>query len=154
MRVIILSDGRSVICFRSGISEELQLNGLEGWKCFRLFTAHMYYFFEITGESPDSFLEVVRNVSAFQRRANHARHILSQENWALLFMIWLRCYPTCHMLSALFNISLTTVNEEISFLIEPFHTYFSFVSWPTINEWRQMLRVWPKLPSAVASGCY
>jgi hypothetical protein len=53
-----------------------------GRDVFRLFSAHMYSFVEITRESPGSFLEIVRNVSAFQRRANHARHILSQENWA------------------------------------------------------------------------
>ena len=40
---------------------------------FRLFSAHMYSFLEITGEIPDSFLEIVRSVSEFQRRANHAR---------------------------------------------------------------------------------
>jgi hypothetical protein len=126
---------------------ELQSPCLGGVEMFLDCSLHtvMYSFFEITGESPDSFLEIVRNVFAFQRRANHVRCILGRSrSWSS----WDAILCSIIMLSALFNISLTTVNEEISSLIEPFHT---FVSWPTINEWRQILRAWSKLSSAVGA---
>lgn len=67
----------------------------------------------------------------------------------LLFLIWLRCYSTYHMLSSLFNISVTTVKEELSYLIELYHVYcFQFVSWPPINKWGQMLIVWKNCHSS------
>uniref|UniRef100_A0A8W8LMU9 DDE Tnp4 domain-containing protein n=1 Tax=Magallana gigas TaxID=29159 RepID=A0A8W8LMU9_MAGGI len=140
-----LLDARHRLC----ASEPVLWSGRD---VFKLFCTHVYSFYEITGESPDSFVDIVRNVFEFQGDAIPARHLLTPNNRALLFLIWLRCYPTYHMLSSLFNISVTTVKEELSSLIELFHVYcYQFVSWPTVNEWRQMLNVWQKLPSAVGA---
>jgi hypothetical protein len=123
-----------------------------GRDVFELFSAHAYSFFEITGESPDSFNDIVRHVFQLQGGRAQVRRRLSPNNRALLFLIWLRCYPTYHMLSSLFNISVTTIKEELTSLIELFHAYCStFINWPTIAEWREMLHVWSKLPSAVGA---
>lgn len=140
-----LLDARHRLC----ASEPVLWSGRD---VFKLFCTHVYSFYEITGESPDSFVDIVRNVLEFQGDAIPARHLLTPNNRALLFLIWLRCYPTYHMLSSLFNISVTTVKEELSSLIELFHVYcYQFVSWPNVNDWRQMLNVWQKLPSAVGA---
>lgn len=57
-----------------------------------------------------------------------------------------------YAISSLFNISVITVKEELSSLIELFHVNcYQFVSWPIIKEWRQILNVWQKLPSAVCA---
>lgn len=75
------------------------------------------------------------HVTCMKRKdAIPARHLLTPR--ALLFLIWLRCYPLYHILiSYLFIISMITVKEELSSLIELFHVNcYQFISWPTINE--------------------
>lgn len=52
---------------------------------FQLFCTHMYSFYETTGESIDSFVDIVRNVFEFQGDAIPAHHLLAPNNRALLF---------------------------------------------------------------------
>lgn len=73
---------------------------------------YMYSFYEITCKIPDSYVDIVRDLFEFQSDAIPARHLITSNNRALLFLIWLRCYSTYHMLTSLFKISVTTVKEE------------------------------------------
>jgi hypothetical protein len=49
----------------------------------------------------------------------------------MLFMLWMRSYPSCHILSLHFDVSVTTVHDEINWCIpimwEQFH---ALVQWP------------------------
>lgn len=81
----------------------------------------MYSYYEITDEIPDSFVDIVRNV--FQREAIPARHMPTPNNRTLLFLIWLRCYPSYHMLSSIFKISVTTVKVDAARLRPPSHRF-------------------------------
>lgn len=83
------------------------------------FFVHTCIHFFKTPLSPDAFLDIFCNVFAFQRGTN----LLTPNNQALLFMIWLRCYSTCHIFFSLFNISVTTVKQELTSFIELFHVY-------------------------------
>lgn len=51
---------------------------------------YMYSFYEITGKIPDSFVDIVRDLFEFQSDAIPARHLIT----------------------SLFQISVTTVKEE------------------------------------------
>jgi hypothetical protein len=54
----------------------------------------------------------------------------------MLFMLWMRSYPSYHLLSLLFDVSVTTVHDEINWCIpimwEQFH---ALVQWPSLDEY-------------------
>lgn len=58
-----------------------------GRNVFKLFCTHVYYFYEITGESPDSFVDIVRNVFEFHGDAIPTRHLLTPNNRALFDLV-------------------------------------------------------------------
>ena len=67
-------------------------------------------------------------------------------------MIWLRSYPTYHFLSAMFNISISTVKDEIRLLIPLFYLKLrNFIVWPSVDEWKSMAYTWEKIPAAVGA---
>lgn len=79
------------------------------------------------------------------------RHKLSVRNQALLFVIWLRTYPRFHMLSCIFNISVSSVKNEIKGMFGPFEQKVScFLKWPTVQQWRSKRGYWGKIPCVVA----
>lgn len=101
------------------------------------------YFMYHLAKVPNSFVDIVRNDFESQIDAITARHLFTQNNRALLFLIWLRCYSTYYVLSSLFNIRVTTVKEEMfgnsAIILEPnqcslknINTYtLSFLFWPS-----------------------
>lgn len=68
-------------------------------------------------------------------------HRISPRNRVMFFMLWLRSYPSYNLLSLLFDISVTTVHDELNWFIpvmwEKFHT---LVQWPTLAEWTEKNR--------------
>lgn len=101
------------------------------------------HFMKQLAKVPNSFVDIVRNDFESQIDAITARHLFTQNNRALLFLIWLRFYPTYYMLSSLFNIRVTTVKEEMfgnsAIILKPnqcslknINTYtLSFLCWPS-----------------------
>ena len=127
---------------------ENAVNIWEGRDVF--FNFHPYSFFEVTDETPDTLMSVVR---MFQdRHSTPYEHKLSLRNRVLLFFLWLRSYPSYHMLALMFDAyTTTTIKNEISSLIPVFHDSFAeLVQWPRLAECRQM-RYWPFLPNAVGA---
>jgi len=56
------------------------------------------------------------------------------------------------MLSALFDISVSTVKEEIHSCIPVFREkYRQYVRWPSLEEWTNFQGRWQKLPFAVGA---
>ena len=49
-----------------------------------------YAFYQITGKTPETFIELLSFISLQSNR----EHMLSQRNRLLMFIIWLRMYPT------------------------------------------------------------
>ena len=109
---------------------------------------HRYQFFQLTSETPETFLLLVRFLHVSTSRV----HSLSPQNRILLVLLWLRSYNTYHMLSALFNVSVSTVKDEIRTLIPVFYLKLkTYITWPTIEEWRNMKETWGKIANAVGA---
>ena len=77
-------------------------------------------YLEMMGETPETFLQLVPFLHI---RTSHA-HSLSPQNRVLLVLLWLRGYNTYHMLSALFNVCVLTIQDEIRTLIPVFLPLF------------------------------
>jgi hypothetical protein len=67
-----------------------------------------------------------------------------------MVLFWLKQYPTTSFLSALFDVSQTTVSMELNTLWRLMWTeYAPEVQWPEREEWQTMREEWPELPGAV-----
>jgi hypothetical protein len=116
---------------------------VERKRFFRLFSNSRFGSYESTGESPESLIDLSTRSSSNR---------LSHRNRILLFLIWLRCYPTYHVLSTLLDISVMTVKDEIHSLIPVlFSICKTFIKWPTGKEWRERINTWSQLPFAVGA---
>ena len=123
----------------------------EGRDVFRMLSVNRSQFYNITGETPETFLQLVilLDISSYN---NTFKHKLSVRNRVLLFLIWLRTYPSFNMLSSIFSISVSTIKYQIRWLYKPFQNkIIGFVQWPTIEEWRDYQGHWTKIPSAVGA---
>jgi len=76
----------------------------------------------LTGETPGT-------LSSFRS------YTLSIKHRVLLVLMWFLCYSTFHMFSALLNISVSTVEEEIRTFIPILYLKLkSFIIWPFIKH--------------------
>jgi hypothetical protein len=118
-----------------------------GRNVFDLISSQRYEFFEITGESQETFIQLVNSVP-FSENNN----TLSRRNSLLLVVIWLRTYPTYRTLSVFFNISVSSVKDTVRGLLPKMDGYLKqFIEWPTINEWQNLRWNWPKIVPAVGA---
>jgi hypothetical protein len=79
-------------------------------------------------------------------------HRLSPINRVMFFMLWMRSYPSCHLLSLLFGVSVTTVHDEINWCIPIMReNVHALVQWPSLDEWTSTNFNWNKLPSAIGA---
>ena len=109
------------------------MNAFGGRDIFTMFSKNRYHFYEMTGETPETFLQLL------QILAVDITVLRSLRNRCLMFMIWLRHYPSYFFLSTLFDISVTRVNYIIRKLVPIFKRHLqAFFKWPTINEWGSM----------------
>jgi hypothetical protein len=89
-----------------------------------MFSFYRYSFFETTGETPETLLEIVRQLNNDMFQATGRPHRLSPINRVMLFMLWMRSYPSYHLLSLLFDVSVTTVHDEINWCIPIMREHF------------------------------
>ena len=123
-------------------------NTFGGKDVFSELADNRYSFYQITGETPETFLQLEALVSLPPCR----EHSLSSRNRLFLFIIWLRMYPTYSFLANLFCISVSVVGTEVTNILPMFSDKLkSYVVWPTLEEWRNMRGTWPKIPSAVGA---
>ena len=126
------------------------MNAFGGRDIFTMFSKNRYHFYEMTGETPETFLQLMQ-ILAVDITVLRFR-LMSLRNRCLMFMIWLRHYPSYFFLSTLFDISVTQVHFIIRKLVPIFRRHLqAFVKWPIINEWGSMRGAWPQLPNAVGS---
>ena len=80
------------------------------------------------------------------------RCILDVRNRVLPVMIWLRIYPTDHTLASIFQISKSTVHEEIYHVVPILFLRFRrFVTWHNLRQWSTFIGQWKHYPNAVGS---
>ena len=120
----------------------------EGRDVFTMFAENRYQFYQLTGETPETLIHLQNLISLQPDRD----HLLSVRNRTLMFVLWLRTYPTYHTLATMFGISVSTVSSDIRNLIPIFfETLQHLVDWPAVAEWREMAGGWTKLPMAVGA---
>ena len=119
---------------------------------------HMFWYY--TGETPRT-LEVLvsniqydvaspRHIPRIPRSNRRRRCLLDTLNRVFLVMTWLRQYLKFHVLAYLFDISKSTVGEEIYHIVPIlFVRYRHNVTWHGINRWRQFLGIFIHFPNAV-----
>jgi hypothetical protein len=90
----------------------------EGRHVFQMFSFNRYSFFETTGETPETLLEIVRQLNNDMFQATGRPQRLSPIHRVMLFMLWMRSYPSYHLLSLLFDVSVATVHDEINWRIQ------------------------------------
>ncbi|XP_060551175.1 uncharacterized protein LOC132712764 [Ruditapes philippinarum] len=123
-------------------------NIYSGRNVFQIFSANRYNFYNLTGETPETLIDMLQIVNL----RNNSRHKLSPVNRILLFVIWIRCYPTLMTLSAIFNVCTAYVHVEIRIMIRTFYAAFShYITWPTIDQWLSKRGDWDKLYPAVGA---
>lgn len=108
-----------------------------GINVYKGFSRHPYEFFRVTGETVDTFMEMLRLIrpALYQTRA----HKLSPKNMLLLTLIWLKCYPTYPLLSLMFGVSQSTVSNIVNEVwVILWHQFRLDISWPSIEEWQGM----------------
>ena len=119
-----------------------------------------YLFWLNTGETLESFLQIVRQTALrFFRitrsgnpRQRIGRYKLSITNRVLLVFIWLRKYPHIDTLALIFDVSPQTISALLyQGLGVLWHHFRSEVTWPSIRQWNVMRGTWPMFPNAV--GC-
>lgn len=112
-----------------------QMNIYQGRDVFTLFVENRYQFNSITGETPETLIQLLNFLDLNTR----FEHKLSNINRVLLFVIWLRRYPSYNMLAATFNISVTTIHCELNTLLHASEPKLkTYIRWPMDNQWQQM----------------
>ena len=67
-------------------------------------------------------------------------------------MLWVRTYPTYHMLSAMFGVSKSTVENVITELTPVlFANLKTSIKWPSLREWQNFRGNWENLADAVGA---
>ena len=96
-----------------------------------------YAFFEISGESPETFLTFVNEITL----PTCEQCTLSKRNSVREYVfIRLRTYPTYRMLSVLVNVSVIGVNNFVIVLINVFDLHLSrYIRWLTVEKWERLL---------------
>jgi hypothetical protein len=119
-----------------------------GRDVFTMFSQHPREFFQVTGESLETFEGMYRELRG--GLVPERRHKLTPRNRLLLVLFWLKQYPTTGFLSVLFDVSQMTISREVNALWRVLWLqYRPVVRWPEREEWRRMRDEWPELPGAV-----
>ena len=69
-------------------------------------------------------------------------------------MIWLRHYPTMHLLSVFFELPVTSVHRILHKIIPILYAYLvpKYIKWHSMNYWRQLtgtFTYWPRVVAVV-----
>lgn len=148
------------LSLRDRLLPDFHGHNFQGRDVFSMIREQKYLFWLNTGETPETFLQVVAEVAPalnmITRQGNLRRRVgrfkLDIVNRILLLYIWLRKYPHLDSLSLMFDVSPQTVSALIYQGIIVLWRYFrSKVTWPTNREWNEMRNKWQQFPNAV--GC-
>lgn len=116
-------------------------------------------FWLITGETVQSFQNMVRDLTPFLLNRQNIgdvpfgrEFILTPANRILMFLVWLRQFPTLELLSVIFDISVTTAHRDLSFILPIVHRYLrQTIVWPDLPTWEEQLGQWEYIPYAVGA---
>jgi len=117
-------------------------NIFDGRDVFRIMAENRYYFYNITGETPETLV----GLANIEHWPNSPNSKLSDVNKVLLCLIWIRCYPTFAALSAIFNVSTSATQVLIRNIIPVLYDCLKhYISWPSVAEWNSKRGYWDKI---------
>jgi hypothetical protein len=112
-----------------------EIENWDGCDAFSDFLSHRYSFYLATGETPESLLRLTRTTRHLFLDQTGRSYTILPVNRVMLYMMWLRSYPSYHNLALIFNVSLAKVHNEINECIPIIKRALErFMQWPTINE--------------------
>lgn len=132
----------------------------QGRDVFALISGQSWLFWLNTGETRQSFLQLVADLTPalFQQniygqpRQRLRRQQLNITNQILLVLIWLRKYPHLDTLSLLFDIDPASITRIIYKIVPEMWQYFqNQISWPNNAEWINLMGNWHEFPNVVGS---
>ena len=133
--------------------------GIDIWRNLERSPIKFWY---LTGETPytvDSIVQTVAQEVVKPRMlpripvSNRQRCcILDIRNRVLLVIIWLRIYPTYYTLASIFQMSKSTVHEEIYHVVPMlFLPFRRFVTWHNLRQWSLFIGQWKHFRNAIGS---
>ena len=135
-------------------------SGFSGRDVFSLIAGQPWLFWRNTGETTQSFLQLVNDISPVLQRLirdglPRQRLRLSQlsiTNQILLVMLWMRKYMHVENLALWFDVDPSTVTRTIYKILPELWRYFqNQIHWPNVNEWANLMGNWPEFPHAVGA---
>lgn len=135
-------------------------NGYNGRDVYALIAGQQWLFWRNTGETPESFLDLVNQLTPFLSRLNvhgqprqrQRRQTLNLTNQVLLVFIWLRKYPHIDTLALWFDIDPSSIMRIIYKILPELWRYFhNQIRWLNDQEWANLMGNWPEFPNVV--GC-
>lgn len=132
-------------------------NGRDVWHQLEMNPIRFWY---STGETPETLQAIVnrtymdvtapRHHPRTPRTNRRRRCILDVRNRILLVFVWLRQYLKLRVLAYIFQISKSTVQEEIYHIVPIlFLNYRHYITWHNVQKWRQFLNTYPRFPNVV-----
>ena len=91
-----------------------QIENWDGCDALSDFLSHRYSFYLATGETPESLLRLTRTTRHLFLNETGRNYTILPVNRVMLYMMWLRFYPSYYNLALIFNVSLATVHNEIN----------------------------------------
>ena len=125
-----------------------------GRDLFAVMSDRRLQFYDATGETPETFLDLFGKFRLHIRFSMIFRYPrrLNQCNMLLLTLIWLKCYPTYNIFSLMFNIHRRQVSRIATHVWQVLYEIeCDNVQWPIRRQGIAKRRCWRKLPEAV--GC-
>ena len=132
----------------------------QGRDVFSLISGQSWLFWRNTGETTESFLQLVTDLSPAlfqlniygQPRRRIRRQQLNLTNQILLVLIWLRKYPHLDTLALMFDTDPASIMRIIYKIIPELWQYFqNQIMWPNNAEWTNLMGNWPEFPNVVGA---
>ena len=131
--------------------------GRDVWQILELNPIVFWYMTGETQEMAEAMVEKVyldvtapRHLPRTPRTDRRRRCIPDVRNRVLLVIIWLRQYLKLYVLAHMFQISKSTVAEEIYHIVPVVILNFRhYITWHSLQKWRELLNSFYSFPNAV-----
>ena len=128
-------------------------NHRTGSDVFAGWASHRYEFWNISGETPESFLNMLLDImDRLVDGSDTDIMCVSPTNQLLITLMWLKQYPTYHFICLIFHVSSTTIWRIIQRVWPILWVRMApEVHWSSDQEWNSFRGIWSEMPNVV--GC-
>lgn len=137
---------------RTKILEKEVSGALEVRDFFGSLINRPFEFWILTGETTNSFRDLLIRISPRTRRFRYGQKYMSLENRLLMTLIWLRQYPTHTQLSLNFGVSVSSVSSNLKRMwLILWEEIGQPQLWPSVQSWQHKIGEWSEMPNVL--GC-